>query len=697
MDQIDYRVELIRRIIQYGFDRDPHWEHIHLQCQRGWIPAGMAQILYRKLEKLVQNKIDFPNFLHRPPTTEQFHGQNQPDIRIGVLAERPEIEWGLRFDGPLFVLVTGLTGYGKTTAIRVILKNIHEYNQSHPDKKVVVVVFDRKGGDYADLPGLFGWKHYHAYDTLRLSLENPAGIPPNVWINILASLFCARTGLKAAWVTLANCLRLSLACLNPQPQPRLLWPDFSLCLEILNDLPENMLSSKSEYTRALKQPLEGLTRSMQTFNAFQGFQVQEHLNQGQSMVIAMPNVFPSWTRQLLVDLILSQVLYSRIARSERTDRTNVIFVIDESDHDISASSEALFPDSLCPISQCFKQGREFGIGVIASCSSLCGASLFVRSNATTHINFRCNDTIARLEAARTLMLPQGGDLSLMSLDKGQCLVKQVGNWPHAVIGQVDYMPPSRLHVTHYDTHPYMPSQPLAQLPHVQAEHKKLKAQHRSRHADQQHEDQKDQLDQYSLTLLTLIAKHPFIPAVQLFKSMGNIRFETRQAICQKLVDHQLIDYEEVRLGRRDLALVELTDKGYQFLKLKPACGPQGRGSLAHRTMAHWIMWYFQKQGRKAALEQVIPPTTHSADVGVFDGHRYECFEVCVTTTHNLTDHITACFEQSDRVQKLTIVATTKAKIQDIQRDVAWFLQTKPYRDRVLYDVVETFMPKENLS
>lgn len=130
MEPINYQVELIRRIIQYGFDREAYWERIKRKCQRGWIHPGVARALYLKLEKMIQERIDFPNFLHRPPTPEQFHGHGKPDIRIGVLAERPEIEFGLRFDGPLFVLISGLSGFGKTTAIRTILKGIHEYNQS---------------------------------------------------------------------------------------------------------------------------------------------------------------------------------------------------------------------------------------------------------------------------------------------------------------------------------------------------------------------------------------------------------------------------------------------------------------------------------------------------------------------------------------------------------------------------------------
>lgn len=457
-------------------------------------------------------------------------------------------------------------------------------NQSND--KVSVVVFDRKGGDYADLPDRFGWKHYHAYDTLRLSLENPVGILSNVWINIIAFLFCARTGLKAAWVTFANCLRLLLAYLNPNPGERLLWPDFGLCLEVLKMLPDTLLSSKAEYTRSLIQPLEGLVQCVPTFNAFQGLQVEDHIRRGESMVIAMPNINPPWVRLFMVDLIMAGVLYGRIARSERSDRINTIFVIDEADDDISELAENISGASFLA-SEVNNKGREFGIGAIYSVHSPCGISHFIRSNTTTHF-FRCNDAADRLEAARTLMLPPNGELSLMSLDKGQCLVKQVGSWPYAVIGQVDYIPPSRVHITNYDRHSFIPSEPLAKLPHVQEELKKLIAQFRNQRAEQSRQEQAEKLDRYSISLMTLIAKYPFIPVYQLFELIGKIRHEVRLAICKKLVDHGLIVYEEKRLGRRSLGLVELTEKGRQFLKLKPDSGPQGRGSLAHRTTAHWI-------------------------------------------------------------------------------------------------------------
>ena len=108
---------------------------------------------------------------------------------------------------PLHIIIVGVTGLGKTTSARTLQKAVYDYNQLNPDKVKSVIAFDRKANDYGDLPKLFSCIHYKIPDTLRLSLEAPPGVPPNEWINIISTLFCARTKLQAGWVTVANTLR----------------------------------------------------------------------------------------------------------------------------------------------------------------------------------------------------------------------------------------------------------------------------------------------------------------------------------------------------------------------------------------------------------------------------------------------------------------------------------------------------------
>ena len=133
---------------------------------------------------------------------------------------------------------------------------------------------------------------------------------------------------------------------------------------------------------------------------------------------------------------------------------------------------------MCPVSQCYKQSREYGIGLGVSISTLKSASNFVRSNATRHYLFRMNDAESIYEASRTLMLPPHGELRLNSLQPGECLVKQIGPWPHAMVGQIDYMPPCRTCAVHYDKHPYMPAKRLKEMPKVLQALKEKISEHR---------------------------------------------------------------------------------------------------------------------------------------------------------------------------------------------------------------------------
>lgn len=188
----------------------------------------------------------------------------------------------------------------------------------------------------------------------------------------------------------------------------------------------------------------------------------------------MPDMLPSWSRQFFVDLILSSILHQRIATSHRVDDVEVFCIIEEADGDVSQASELTFPDGMCPISEWWKRGREFGLGGGVVLSSLKPASKLVLQNSTTHIIFHTNDPESNLEASRTLMLGQGGPMTLNQLEPGECLVKQSRGWHHTNQGKINYVPPCRIRVTEYDSHPYVPSRSLSELPYVQKAIRKFK-------------------------------------------------------------------------------------------------------------------------------------------------------------------------------------------------------------------------------
>ena len=697
-----YLAELIKKIRHYRLDEKTpsqtktkiDWKQVLLLVEYNMLSETMAKGYLHTIETDIKFFKDFPEFLHELPEPEQLYAEGRPHIRLGSLADDRNLEFGLRFDLPLFVVLSGLTGFGKTTAVRVLLKRIHEYNLLNPEKKIVVIVFDRKGGDYADLPALFGWKHYHIYNSLRLSLENPRGMSPQVWINILASLFCARAGLKYSWVTIASALRTLLALLNPKPAQRLIWPDFQLLLDFLRALPETEFSTKAEYTRSLKQQLTGFTQStFKTFNAFQGFRVEELIAAGQSVVIAMPNMDPAWARQLSTDIVISSVSKGRIERSERVDRTQVIFVADEAGPDVNEHVELLFSDQMCPYSELFKRGREFGLGGCISVSSLRTVSPFIRENATTHLTFRPSDARARAEAAATIMLPPYGELTLDHLGIGQCLVKQIGPWPHAMKGQIDYMPPSRVHVTKYDTHAYIPSKQLWQIPAVQ---QFVDDRNEARRAAQKPKvDKQTELYELAMKVLSIRGKNPYAPLAPVFKVLGVRHHKAQIAIRKFIEDRGYGEFEVSRLGRSDRLLMDITPEGHKALGLPVPQENKGRGGITHRHCAQWIKLAFQKKGLEAFLEFQIPGTTHPADVAVLLDDKWHLFEVCITAKDNLSSHIEACFEKStEAIESLTVVAATKIMLEQMERELRSSTMSLQYAGRIRFEVVENYIIKE---
>ena len=686
-----FRNELLAKIVQHGLNKDDYWRDVKFEAEQNMLSEGMCEVLLFDIEEDIQRQTDFPDFTHRPPEeATQLYESGSPDIRLGVLVDRPEIALGIRFDLPFMGIAAGLTGYGKTTCFRVMLKGLSEWNQTHPYQKKSVIVFDRKGNDYGDFQQSCGFLLYDVHSSLHLSLEAPLGVPCNVWCNILATVFCARSNLKASWGTFVHLLRWLLAALNPHPSDRLIWPTFELLLDVLNACPDTMWSTKGEYSRSLRQQLDAIVLSSgTTFDAALGFQIETLVAQGKSAVISMPNMEPSSARQIFTDIILLQALCSRIQKAHRVDAPEVIFIVDEADADVGTKAESMFPDEMCPISKCFKQGREFGISVCVGLTSLESASRYVLSNATNYFIFRMNHAASVYEATRTLMLPSHGGLRIGFLQQGACLFKQVGPWPHAMVGKIDYMPPCRSLPERYDTHPFVPGKRLNELPEVKTALAKLKNERGAANKRKSRQERKGPSDQ-AMQLLKLCYENPFTPVVRLFEKIGGVPFSAQKQIRAELEAEHLASFKDLRVGSRNMLLMELLPKSYQILGKEPP-RTRGRGKLAHRFMANRIALSAEAQGKTAHIEWILPDTTHPVDVAVEEGDQFVLFEIVETCTSNIAASIEACFTHPELVRSLTIVATQKSICKKLAVQVAAEMPSFPHHDRILFETIGSYL------
>ena len=438
---------LIATIDAYGLaDRYPELRYYRELAARGRLSEGIAKALLTSLQSLVEEQEDFPNLLHRSPTTELLYAVGPPDVELGSLIEGEQPRFGIRLlDRPRFVICAGSTGSGKTNSIRKALTGVHAMNRLHPERFIAMLILARKALHYRDLVDRFhpDCLLLNAHRNLHLSLAAPDGVPPTVWINIVATLFCARAGLVSSWVTFANAMRWALAALNPDPGKELLWPDLQLILDLLSEAPASLWSTKNQYTESLRQMLEGVTQaSGDLFRCFRGLDLERDvIGRRRSAVIEIENLYPPWLRLFVVDLLISQVLLGRIHRRQAARRTEVLFVLDECDPDVSRKTEAMVPDGLSSIGQLMKQGRAFGLGAILGLTFMGYASRLVLSNAQYHLIFNMTDDESVLEARRTLMLPPGAEQILPALRCGQALFRESqGAWPHAMLVEVDHEP-----------------------------------------------------------------------------------------------------------------------------------------------------------------------------------------------------------------------------------------------------------------
>lgn len=675
-------------------DRDPRYGQYLQMLERGQITDLMAQALLHQARQFVEHLLDHPNSLHRAASLEQLCERGAPDFEFMTLKEGEQCRYGIRLkDRPRHMLAAGQSGGGKTTTLRVIVCGIDGMRNAD-GQRISMIVMDPKGGVFSDARRLMGdhWLHYSKDGAPLFCLAAPKGVLPSVWINLIATIFASRASLKSAAITLANILRWLVAQMNPQPSEQFLWPDLRLVLDVCHASPASLWASKPEYMASLMQALEGFVQGTgPLFQTFAGLDLERDIiQQGKSVVFDIPALYPPWIRGFIFDLLISQVLFGRIAPHRLVDTTECVFVMDEADQDASASSQSAFPDQMSPLSLLLKQGRELGIACILAVTAVRDISQMVLCNVQYHICHNMSDELSLLQAKRTLLLPPGGEAMLPGLKPGEAIFRESqGAWPHPMLVQVDYMPPNRTPRTDFDTFPSVPSKRLAEMPELQAALAALIAEHRATRMRQARQG-KPALSELSRKLLDLASLHPCTPVARLFDELGKPS-PTAQASARKALEEQkLANFAEVRMGRRNVLLIRLTDEGWSFLGKQPP-RRKGRGDIPHWHICQWLCWLGEQRGCKTATEWIVPGTNHPVDAVWQTSDHIETFEVAVSCEDNLVSHLTACFIDSDAVDTVTIVAPQKSKLSELKTAIDAESTLKPFADRIEYLPAETIL------
>jgi hypothetical protein len=663
-----------------------------VMAQMGRMSQAMAKALLYQLEGPVREQERRTNLLERAPAFEELYPHGAPDLLIGEVEEAQDVPLGLSLTGNMNSIFSGKSGFGKTTGLRSLIHSVCKHNRSNPDRFVSVAVWDRKGGDYADL-SLLGpeWIHL-SLETMKVALNSPEGVPPNIWINAVSTIFAARAGLVVSSVCLANMMRFLLGAMNPNPgQAPLQWPSFQQLLDLARLAPLSAFAEKPEYGKSLIQMLEGVTQAGGTlFQASSSTDLETIARQKKCVVLDVYGLGPPWVRALATDILMYRLLLGRQWRYQRRSTVDCLVVVDEADSDTSAKSEAAFPD-LSPLSTFLKQCREYGLAVALGISALGLTARQILTNASHHFFFAMSDAESLREASNTLLLRPRAESILPALEPGECLYRGPGPWAHAMLARLASVPPSRMkRPEQYDSHPYTPSQKLTEIPHIRETVLDLVARQESLRLRQSKPAKGNgrNLPQRDLKLLLTAAANPWWPFAKLEDlAKLNLSPQARIAIRKNLENQGYAEFAEMRLGSSPVILMSLTDKGWEAAACKPP-SRTGRGSIQHRHVANWIAMAAAKEGLKAACEQEV--NGHPMDCGVTDSNgRLRAYEVVIDCESNLLDHITN-LSQVANIESITVVCLQKQILQRLQRQLQAQLVVMTLGDRLRWELTETF-------
>lgn len=687
--------QLVQDIETYRLDRYSDVWPVIAKIRSGRMSEDEARRCLIGLQPLIEKQRRFPNVLPPPPEAEDLFADGPVEVELGTTENG--LRWGI---SPLrqvvHMLVTGATGFAKTAFVRRLVQGVCELSQ-RTGCRIVLVLWDPKC-DCVDLPQLCGgqWLMLNAPDTLRFSLQRPRHVDPDCWINVICSTLAHRTNMIASRIGVTRIVRWLYRAFRRRGGTIELWPSLRNVLEVIQISPWHMWFERSEYAATATTTLtDAVENSKGMLDCHRGFDVNDAIEKGINVSIGLSELSLPWLKLWLPETVGNQIYYERLSEHHKVDNTEVVFGVDESDEFLSAGHDASSPLGLGSFGKFFKQFRELGVRCVVVASVIKNLSAFVTANVGDYVMHRQADPESIVAARRTLMTPPRGDEMLAKLGRGQCIVRQaMSGFADPFLSTSDYVAPYRGGRPQYDSHPFIPSQSLNEMPEILADLQALIARHKADRGRKAKQD-KPWLPDAAYKLLNCAAENPWIPVGRLWELMADgFSWDAKKAAVKTLKDLGFACFESPRIGRTRKYLIQLQPEGWEHLG-KRAPEIRGRGGVTHRHLAYWVAGWLMKHGRKAIIEWPVPPRcSHHVDVAspVAD-NRFEAFEIVVGCDENIADAVRATLIDSDVVATVSIVVLEKKRIAEVRGMIEADSDLRALGDRIRYELAESFVPE----
>lgn len=661
----------------------PELSDTRFQLEQGMIDEHLARDLLLLYDPMIQQAIDHPNFLRRPPTVEELYADGPPDIEVGALVHAESVRFGIRLrDRPRNILVSGNAGSGKTT----LISNIVE--AALRDQGLYRLRIFEKKRSYR---GLFEQHRessqvgdVHDEET-KISFAAPSGMSPKAWFNIIASLFCATAGLIAAWTCMARMMNWLFEVLNRDNTKPKRWPNLRLLLQLARSVPLTTWAPKADYEKSLINQLDAAVQSTTLFDCCGGGVTQ--IDSGKHLFLEMHDMEPTWVRVFAQSLLFAYELYGSIyAGLPQTKRT--IFVLDDFDDDATSVLDERFQDSMSVLSRVMRLGREFGIMAVIGLGRLQGVSRFVLSEAQYHFLFNQSDASSMRMASATLGLPPAADPMFPGLRPGYCIARVAQcSWEHPMLVKIDERPQPIAPLSwECDTLPVIEVHDLHKLPEFRQAIAQLLLP-----TNDTEKLSRQGLSEHAFRLLHTAAANLWAPAAFLWRRSGKIPAPATQiAVCRELHNTGLAESEQTRIGSANVLLYRITAQGWAYLS-RNSPTHQGAGTITHQSVSNWYAMFGKLDSLKSYVEWTDPHSRHRVDAAIqVDTNLFDVAEVIVEAESNIVHHLSV-LSTSPFVRNITIIRTQKQLLKETQAQVSDEPIVKELGASLQWALAESFM------